>query len=361
MTTVTRDDVTTVIRTPVADDLRRAVAWWLGSVCALIVLMVAVGGITRLTGSGLSIVDWKPLVGAIPPLTDRDWDEAFQRYQEFPQYKVLADGMTLAAFKRIFFWEYVHRLIGRLIGIVFVVPWAYFAARRAFAPSMSIRLLGALGLGGLQGALGWFMVKSGLVDVPHVSHYRLAAHLSLALLVLGYVFWLLLDVRAIRSEAPASRRLRAALRVVLVLLAAQIVYGALTAGLHAGIGYNTFPTMQGYWVPPETLALRPAWLNVVENRTTVQLVHRVLGTLLFASIATVWAIVRFRPIEAPLRRSIHLLLAVVAAQFALGVATLVLVVPIVLAVAHQLGACVLFLVVVRANHAARSTRRQSTG
>lgn len=343
-------------RSHVAVDLRRPVMWWLGSLCAFVMLMVVVGGITRLTGSGLSMVDWKPVTGALPPLTERAWDEEFRRYREFPQYRSLPT-MTLAEFKQIFFWEYLHRLLGRLLGLVFVVPWAYFVFKRAFTKAMSWRLLGALGLGGLQGALGWFMVKSGLVDVPHVSHFRLAAHLSLALLVLGYLAWILLDVRAaaeVREGPRASRRLRAALRAVLVLLVAQIVYGALTAGLHAGLGYNTFPTMGGHWVPPEAFALEPAWRNVVENRTTVQLLHRGLGALLVSSVAVVWALSRRAPLEPRARRAVHLLLAVVAAQFALGVATLLLFVPITLAVAHQLGACIVFLVTLRATHAARA-------
>lgn len=344
-------------RAPVADDFRKPVILWLGSVCAFVLLMVAVGGITRLTGSGLSIVEWKPLVGAIPPLTDRDWDEAFRTYQQFPQYKLLGASMTLAEFKRIFFWEYAHRLLARVLGLVFFVPWAYFAARRAFTKAFSVRLLAALGLGGLQGAVGWFMVKSGLVDEPNVSHYRLAAHLSIALLVLGYVFWLVLDLRGGPARTVPSRRVRAALGVVLVLLVAQIVYGAFTAGLHAGIGYNTFPTMQGQWIPPEALALEPAWRNAFANRATVQLLHRVLGTLLVASIGLAWGLARAGAVDRTIRRSINWLLGAAAAQFALGVATLLFVVPLGLAAAHQLGACLLFLFALRANHAARVSWR----
>ncbi len=338
----------------VTEELRRAVVVWLGAVCAFVLLMVVVGGITRLTGSGLSIVEWKPLVGAVPPLSDHDWDEAFRRYQQFPQYKLLASSMTLAEFKRIFFWEYLHRLLGRVLGVVFFAPLVYFAAKRAFTRELSLRLLGVLALGAMQGAMGWLMVKSGLVDIPRVSHYRLAAHLSLALLVLGFVFWLLLDVRAagVTCAPSAPPRVRKALRVTLAVLAAQIVYGALTAGLHAGVGYNTFPKMHGRWIPLEAVALTPLWRNAVENHATVQLLHRAIGTLLLVAVAATWALARSARLETAQRRAIDLLLAAVVVQFSLGVATLVLVVPLTLAALHQLGACVLFLLAIRAVHAA---------
>ncbi|MFO0668676.1 MAG: COX15/CtaA family protein [Polyangiaceae bacterium] len=322
---------------------------WLTLLCALVVSMVVVGGITRLTGSGLSIVEWRPVTGALPPLSERAWEEAFEAYRASPQYRLVNAGMSLSAFKHIFFWEYVHRLLGRFIGIAFVAPWLFFVSKRALSRALMLKLLVGLGLGGLQGALGWFMVASGLVDVPHVSHYRLAAHLSLALVVLGYLFALRMDLGG--PGAGAERRARVALRATLVLIAVQIVYGAFTAGLHAGFGYNTFPTMHGSWLPPGGLALEPAWRNLVENTATVQFLHRVFGTLVVASVGVVIALTRG---AAPaVRRTVHWLAAATALQFALGVATLVFVVPIPLAVAHQLGACMLFLVVLRADHEAR--------
>lgn len=333
---------------PVRAPFRRPVMIWLAVMCLLILAMVVVGGITRLTGSGLSIVEWRPVTGALPPLSDQDWQEAFDGYRRSPEYRLVNAGMDLGAFKQIYAWEYVHRLLGRAIGLAFFVPWAWFMWRRALSRALSMRLLGGLALGGLQGAVGWLMVASGLRDVPHVSHYRLAAHLSMALVVLGYLFWIWLDLRGAGSGAEAS--VRAVARGTLALIAAQIVYGALTAGLHAGIGYNTFPTMHGAWLPPGGLAMTPAWRNAFENPATVQFIHRVLGASVGVSAATLGFLSRRSP--PGLRRAIGGLALVTMVQFGLGVATLLLVVPIALAVVHQLGACVLLLTALHANHEA---------
>lgn len=329
---------------------RRVVRTWLGCVCALVVAMVVLGGVTRLTGSGLSIVEWRPLTGAIPPLSEEDWREAFRAYQETPQYRLLNAGMSLAEFQRIFLWEYVHRLVGRILGVVFVLPLGHFAFSRSISPDHARRLFVVLALGALQGGLGWFMVKSGLIDAPNVSHYRLAAHLTLALVVLGTLFWTWLDLSG-RDPSPVEGRLRFALHAVTGLLALQIVYGAFTAGLHAGIGYNTFPTMHGRWIPPDAFALDPTWRNAFENRAAVQLVHRALGALLVLAITATAVLARHAPRE--VKRTIQVLVAGVLVQFALGVATLVLVVPLPVAALHQLGACLLLLAVLRAQHAAR--------
>jgi cytochrome c oxidase assembly protein subunit 15 len=329
---------------------RRAVTTWLGAVCVLVVAMVVLGGVTRLTGSGLSIVEWRPVVGTIPPLSDADWREAFRAYQETPQYRLLNAGMSLGDFQRIFFWEYVHRLVGRLLGVVFAGPLVYFAFTRSLSRALVRRLALIFGLGGLQGALGWFMVKSGLVDMPSVSHYRLAAHLSLALVVLSALFWTWLDQRE-AGAGPVARPLRLALVGVTALLALQIVYGAFTAGLHAGVGYNTFPLMHGRLVPPDATVLDPAWRNAFENRAMVQLLHRTFGALLVVAVsATAW-IARRAP-EA-VRSAVRLVVVGVLAQFGLGVATLLLVVPVSVATVHQLGACLLLLAVLRALYVAR--------
>jgi len=325
----------------------RGVRAWLALVCALVIAMVLVGGITRLTGSGLSIVEWKPITGAVPPLSDDAWREAFDAYRTSPQFRLENSAMTLAEFERIFFWEFVHRLLGRLLGLAFVVPFVWFLARRAIPRRQARILAAALALGALQGLVGWLMVKSGLVAVPRVSHYRLATHLGIALTLLGVLAWVLFDLRG--EGGDASPRVRRALRGVLAVLGAQIVYGALTAGLRAGIGYNTFPTMHGRWFPADGLALSPAWTNWVENPATVQLSHRALAlALVTAVIATAWLARRERP---AVRAAVRALLVATLVQAALGVATLVYVVPLGLAVAHQLGACALLLAAVRAMRA----------
>lgn len=332
-----------------SEPFHRAVSAWLGTVCLLVVAMLVVGGITRLTGSGLSIVEWRPVTGAVPPLSDAAWRDAFEAYQTSPQYRLVNAGMTLDAFKRIYAWEYAHRLLGRVLGLVFLVPWAYFAVKGALSRTFTAKLLFGFGLGGMQGALGWLMVASGLVDVPHVSHYRLAAHLALALVVLGYLFWIWLDLRGAGAGAP--RRVRVVLAALAVLLAVQIVYGAFTAGLHAGVGYNTFPKMHGAWVPVDAMALSPAWRNVVGNPALVQFIHRAIGALI-ACTALVLVVVA-RGACASVRRAIGLVVLATLVQFGLGVATLVLVVPLSLAALHQLGGCVLYLATLYANHEAR--------
>lgn len=321
----------------------RGVPTWLASVCVLVVVMLVVGGVTRLTGSGLSIVEWRPVVGTLPPLDDAGWSEAFGAYQASPQGRLVNAGMTLGEFKRIFFWEYVHRLLGRLIGAAFTAPGIYFAAKGAMRPA---KVLVGVALIGVQGALGWVMVRSGLGATAHVSHYWLAAHLSLALVLLGYVAWMWLDVRG--ASEPASPLLRIALRVVLVLLAAQIVYGAFTAGLHAGLGYNTFPKMNGVWVPAEAFT---RWSSMLDERATVQLVHRILGTTLVVAIGALAVVARRAP--RAVRRAIGWVLTAALVQFSLGIATLVLFVPIHVAAAHQLGAVVLLLAALRAAHLTR--------
>jgi cytochrome c oxidase assembly protein subunit 15 len=320
---------------------------WLAVVGSLVVLMLVVGGLTRLTGSGLSIVEWRPVVGTLPPLDEAGWNEAYGAYRASAEGKLLNAGMTLVEFKRIFLWEYVHRLLGRLIGAAFALPGFYFAAKRLARPA---KVLTGLALVGIQGVLGWMMVRSGLGASAHVSHYWLAAHLSLALVFLAYLTWWWLDSRAASACAPAAPALRVALRAVLVLLAVQIVYGAFTAGLHAGLGYNTFPKMNGVWVPSEAFT---RWSSVLDDRTTVQLVHRIVGTTLAVLIAALAMSARRAP--RAVRCAIGTVLVAVLVQLSLGIATLVRFVPIYLAAAHQLGAVVLLLAVLRAMHLTRAT------
>jgi cytochrome c oxidase assembly protein subunit 15 len=331
--------------------MHRSVRAWVVSLCALIVLMVAVGGITRLTGSGLSIVDWKPLMGAIPPLNDAEWNDVYTRYQNSPQGQTLNAGMSLEQFKDIFFWEYIHRLLGRLIGAAFFFPWLFFLVCGKLKGALAKRLLVAFFLGGLQGALGWYMVKSGLVNQPYVSHIRLAAHLTLALLVLCYLYWVLLVESGAQTRAKVSRAIKFAVTGALALLSLQIVYGAFVAGTKAGYAYPTFPKMHDHWLPPEAFQYGSIALDLIESSAMVQFVHRTLGwTLLLSLIGLRFWVGREKP---SLKSSMNWVLGLVVAQFCLGIATVLFHVPITIAVAHQICACFLLLSLVRVNYLAR--------
>ena len=336
----------------------RAVAAWLLACCALVFAMIVVGGVTRLTHSGLSIVEWQPIVGTLPPLDAAQWQQAFDKYKLTPEYKLVNAGMTLAEFKRIFWWEYVHRLLGRLIGLAFLLPYLYFLVRRRIPPGLGWKLLGLFVLGGLQGALGWFMVQSGLVDDPRVSPFRLTAHLALAFAILGAMLWIawsLLFAREADHDA-ATRSARRWAVAVIALVALMIVTGGFVAGIRAGFAYNTFPLMNGHVVPPEVMMLEPWWRNFFWNMATVQLDHR-LGAWALAIVVPIawWRVLRAAP-TARARTAAHLLLAMLVVQVALGIATLVNVVPLPLAAAHQAGAAVLLALALNLLHALRPRR-----
>jgi heme a synthase len=318
---------------------------WLWSGALLTFVILIVGGVTRLTQSGLSIVDWQPIIGVVPPLNEGQWQEAFDRYRQFPEYQQLRRGMTLSEFQFIFFWEYLHRMVARLIGLVFLVPFLVFWARGYMTRPMLKRSLLLFGLGALQGVMGWLMVASGLVDRPHVSHYRLTMHLSIAFAIFGCCAWFARELadRPAASATPQARRFATrGLYVVGALLALQIVWGGLVAGLKAGLFFNTFPLMGGGLVPPNVLGLDPPLLNLVENPITVQWVHRVLGTILglaaLVFAARAWSVLRDRGSRA-LNTAFTTLILV---QYGLGVATLLLHVPVSLGVTHQAMAMVLF-------------------
>ena len=322
--------------------------------------VLVVGGITRLTQSGLSIVDWDPLMGVVPPLTEAQWQRAFERYQQFPEYQQLRQGMSLGEFQFIYFWEYLHRLLARAIGLVFLLPFVLFAIRGYLNRPLAVRALALFGLGALQGVMGWFMVASGLVDRPSVSHFRLAAHLGLAFLIFGCSVWLAreLAVRSARDAMPAPDRTRIirGLGWIGVLLALQVVWGAFVAGLDAGYIHNTFPLMDGRLVPAALLWLEPALLNFVQNPPAVQWVHRVLGTVLAAAVLAQLLLVARNDVD-PLSRRLNVSLAVlIGVQYLLGVLTLLLHVPVPLGVAHQATAMVIFGVwVVWLHHMSRGT------
>lgn len=312
---------------------RRYIRWWFWSGAGLVTLMLIIGGITRLTGSGLSMTDWKLLLGAVPPLTESAWQDVFARYQQFPEYQQLNTGMTLAEFKGIYFWEYLHRLVGRLTGLAFALPLLWFWLRGYLSGRLMRRVFVLLLLGAAQGAMGWIMVKSGLVDVPRVSHYRLAAHLLFAFALAGLCTWYALDMKPQPTRAPVPVRLRPWMTLTGLVLMLQVLWGAFVAGLDAGYVYNTFPLMNGEWMPRNAWALQPALLNLIQNDGTVQWMHRLLGTALLAAAAMSW--VRSLDAAAPLRRRVHLLTGLLLLQYVLGAATLVLQVPVALGVLHQ--------------------------
>jgi heme a synthase len=341
---------------------RRSMRVWLWSVAAMTFAVLVIGGITRLTLSGLSIVDWKPLMGVLPPLSDGQWEATFELYRQFPEYQTWRSGMSMAEFKFIFFWEYLHRLVARGIGLVFLVPFVVFWLRGWFPRPLLKRALLLFALGAMQGVMGWFMVKSGLVDRPSVSHFRLAAHLSLAFVIFGWAVWLARDLalgsgaksesvagRAAATRADTAARINAGERTLMLrglsvvggLLAVQIVWGAFVAGLKAGRFYTTFPLMGGRLVPAE-LGIETVVRDVVSTPIGVQWMHRVLGTLLLAVTIAFFMMVRSRVSDVISLRFSTAVLSILALQYALGILTLVYMVPVSLGVIHQAVAMVLF-------------------
>jgi heme a synthase len=321
-----------------------ALRLWLGLIALLIVAMILVGGATRLTDSGLSITEWKPVTGVIPPLTDSAWQEAFDAYRKIPEYLELKRGMSLDQFKTIYWWEWGHRFLGRLIGAAFLLPFLAFWIAGYIPRALLPRLLGLFVLGGLQGAVGWYMVKSGLVTRVDVSQYRLAAHLGIAVAILGYTLWLIFDLGRERSRVMRSGSRAAAwiAGAVLALIYLQILAGGLVAGLDAGFGYNTWPLINGAFVPSGLAEAQPWVLNLFENPLTVQFDHRMLGyTVVLATILQAsWLALRRAAPE--LVTSAFILMCLALLQATLGVWTLLLAVPIELGLAHQAGAILLF-------------------
>jgi cytochrome c oxidase assembly protein subunit 15 len=327
----------------------RALSSWLLAVAFLVFLMVVVGGITRLTESGLSITRWEPVSGAIPPLGDAAWREAFDAYRQSPQYQLTNRGMTLGEYKDIFFWEYVHRLLGRLVGLAFALPLAWFAWRRAIPRGYGRRLLVLLGLGALQGVVGWWMVVSGLVDRPDVSHIRLAVHLLLALLILGSLVWVALDLRAAAradGERVTGARMPTLAIWTLSALALQLMFGAYVAGLDAGYAYSSWPKMGDEWFPSDAPMLEPFLRNLVDNGIVVQFVHRWLawGVAAFAALLSLAAWRRGHPLHATA------VAAAVLLQILLGILTLLSGVQLWIAVAHQGMAALLLTAIVATAH-----------
>lgn len=340
-----------------ADPLQRnrhVVAAWLFICCALVFAMVVVGGVTRLTRSGLSITEWAPIVGTLPPLSDTDWADAFARYRETPEYRQVNPGMDLEGFRRIFWWEYAHRLLGRAIGVAFLLPYLWFLLRRRIPRGFAGALGGIFALGAAQGALGWYMVQSGLVDDPRVSHLRLTAHLGVAFLIFGAMFWVALSLSRPRVVNAGDATLRRFASLLAALVYLMVLAGGLVAGIRAGLAYNTFPRMNGNWVPPEIMTLEPWYRNFTNNMATVQFDHRLLATALAVLVPWfAWRMHRTTQRSAPARSAADLFLALLVVQISLGIATLLLVVPVALAAAHQAGAVLLFAAALNARHVLR--------
>jgi cytochrome c oxidase assembly protein subunit 15 len=317
----------------------RAIGTWLLLCCAVLLALVMLGGATRLTESGLSIVDWKPVTGVLPPIGEAAWQAEFARYQQSPQYQTVNHGMSLADFKTIFWYEYGHRLLARALGLVYALPLLWFWWRGMIPRTLRWPLLGVLALGAAQGYMGWFMVKSGLVDIPRVSPYRLAAHLMLALAIYASMFWLALQTLWPRARAAVSSGRLAKLLLAMVLL--TILYGAFVAGLRAGLYYNTFPLMGGRWIPEQMAAYAPLWTNLTENPVAVQFIHRWLALATAGLALAVWWRQGALALDSSQRLARQLLLAAVALQLTLGIATLLAKVPVWLGTLHQGGAVVL--------------------
>lgn len=326
----------------------RSVVLWLMTGCVLIACMVIIGGITRLTGSGLSITEWKPIMGALPPMNEGEWNIAFEKYKAIPEYTLINQHMDLAGFKRIFFWEYLHRNWGRLMGIVFIVPFILFW-RKGYLKGWLFKRAMAILIGGASvGALGWFMVASGLEDNPDVSHFRLAIHLCAAFSVFALVLWTVFDLRdqhsSFSSDGSAAGKWA---RWILVLLVVQIVWGAFTAGLDAGRIYNTWPLMNGAFIPENAFVHGSLWKDLADHRDGVQFVHRNLAWLVAAAfVGFAWC---YRS-TAALATVWKWLLVAVIAQFVLGVFTVLTHVRIELGVLHQFGALVLLATLLKALH-----------
>jgi len=341
-----------------------AVAIWLFICAFMIFVMVVLGGVTRLTHSGLSMVEWRPATGFLPPMTELVWQDTFEKYQQYPEFKIKNPDMDLAGFKSIFWLEFIHRLWGRSIGIVFFVPFMFFLLRKKLDRKLIPKLITMFILGGLQGVLGWFMVKSGLSDRPDVSQYRLTAHLIFAFFLYGWILWTALGLlfpkpHVIKQSLHAYRGFLSALTLLLVI---AIMSGGFVAGTDAGFIYNTFPLMGDTFLPKDLFVFDPSIKSFVENVirnffenvVTIQFTHRVLTLLIFISVVGFWFKTLKQDLPGRTRIVLHCLLAAVILQVTLGISTLLLVVPVPLAAAHQAGALILLTAMLWARYEFRT-------
>ena len=324
----------------------RSIIIWLLAGCFLIYAMVVIGGITRLTHSGLSMVEWNPIIGSLPPTTDAAWQIPFEKYKLTPEYQIINNQFTLEEFKSIYWWEYSHRLLGRTIGVVFLIPFFYFLIKKKFDKSLLKKMYVLLFLGALQGVLGWYMVYSGLQKEPHVSHYRLAAHLISAFTVFGFTFWYAMDLiypkEIEQSNSAVSKNVKWWAKFMFGAIVLQIIYGAFVAGLKAGLFYNTWPLMGQSLMPETVTSFDPFWKNLLENPAGVQFMHRNIAIIVAMLVLFVWGKSRKMELSKFQRRASNFMLSVVVVQFLLGIITLMYAVPVTMGVLHQTGAFFLF-------------------
>jgi len=317
----------------------RQIAYWLFFCAAMIFGMILLGGVTRLTNSGLSMVDWKPLMGVVPPMSEADWQHMFYKYQQFPEYQKINMGMTLEEFKSIFMYEYLHRVLGRLIGVIFTVPFLFFLFTKRIKAGLTPKLVLMLLGGGFQGLLGWYMVKSGLVDKPDVSQYRLTAHLGAAVLIYSFILWTAFGLVSTKTKQPiALGRFAYTLSGLIFLM---ILSGGLVAGTKAGFAYPTWPLMGDSFIPAGLYSLAPAWLSAFEDITTIQFNHRIFAYVIVALVLTFAAKTLKADIQGPARTGVFLLIGLLLLQVTLGISTLIFYVPVPVATAHQVGAVAL--------------------
>ena len=322
----------------------KAIYRWLMLGCFLIALLVIIGGITRLTQSGLSMVKWEPIMGFFPPLSVEEWNEAFELYKQSPEFHYHNSGFSLADFKQIFFWEYFHRLLARILGLIFIFPCLYFWIKQYFTKRLKRQVLIIFALGTLQAIIGWFMVKSGLVDQPHVSHYRLATHLITALGLMTYIFWVAQSIRKKVDKINEKKPTRL-VRLFIGLIFLQLIYGAFVAGLKGGLYYNTFPKMGSTWLPAGfgLFFEKEGILSLTENPVIVQFVHRSIAYVLVILLGVIWVKSRELNYSTNQMFRLKLMTAAVLLQFILGIITLLYAVPVFLGVMHQAGAILLLL------------------
>lgn len=341
---------------PIALEYNRQVAVWLLFCAAVIFGMIVLGGVTRLTGSGLSMVEWSLFMEIIPPLSEQAWLEVFEKYKQFPEYQLVNQGMELAEFKRIFAYEYAHRMLGRFIGIIFFFPLVYFVWKKRIAKQHLPKLITLFLLGGAQGLLGWYMVQSGLVDVPRVSQYRLISHLGLAVIIYGFMLWVALDLLYPEQHKAlgVGPRFKWAAYGISGLVFVMILSGGLVSGIFAGFAYNTFPLMNGRFFPVGLYGLEPVWRSIFEDITTVQFNHRMIAYLLVIVITSFVVAAMRAGVSGRARTACFALLAMLVLQVSLGISTLLLVVPVPLAAAHQAGAVLLLTASLYLSHSLKN-------
>ncbi len=343
---------------------RRAIRSWLMMLFALVVIMIAVGGLTRLTDSGLSITEWAPVTGALPPLSAEAWETEFDKYRQIPQYQLMNQGMSMSEFKVIYYWEWGHRQLGRFIGLVWAVGFVWFLARRQIPAGWTGRLLLLGGLGGLQGAIGWWMVASGLQEgMLSVASYRLATHLGLAFVIFGFIAWYIYELSRTPADLLQARRIGDArlvsLGTLLVGLAfVQILLGALVAGIDAGRAFPDWPLMAGGFFPPDPFSLQPVWRNFFEDAGLVQFMHRMAGYILFAFALVLWWLAR-KSANRNIKAAFNMMMVVMLVQVVLGIFTVIYSAPVELAITHQFVAVILWAVILRVRFVAQYPKPQS--